>query len=248
MPALIERDVEYQLGGTRMRGLLIATAGASDLPAVLLIHDAFGLGDDMIAIARRLAERGYAVFAADVWGDRTTPTEQTEIGPLMGSMVGNRPEWIARITAAHATAVAQPEVDADNLALLGYCFGGSSALEFVRTGGRVKGLIAIHPGLDIIEFDWADAAYHGIQALVSVGAADPMATAEQRAQLEQALNGADIDWELDLYSQTTHAFTSRKAQSSPRPDVFAFHPRNAERAWNATTRFLGELFPEHSGA
>ena len=83
---------------------------------------------------------------------------------------------------------------------------------------------------------------------MSVGAADPMATAEQRAQLEQALNGADIDWELDLDSHTTHAFTSRKAQSSPRPDVFAYHPRNAERAWNATTRFLGELFPQHSGA
>ena len=165
----------------------------------------------------------------------------------MGSMVGNRPEWLARIAAAHRTAVAQPEVDADNLALLGYCFGGSSALEFVRTGGRVKGVIAIHPGLDIIEFDWSGAEA-GLQALVSVGAADPMATAQQRAQLEQALDGADINWELDLYSHTTHAFTSRKAQSSPRPDVFAFHPRNAERAWNATTRLLGGLFPKHSGA
>lgn len=247
MPALIERDVEYQLGDTRMRGLLIAPAGASALPTVLLIHDAFGLGDDMIGIARQLAERGYAVFAADVWGDRTTPKEQPEIGPLMGSMVGNRPEWLARIAAAHATAAAQPEFDADNLVLLGYCFGGSSALEFVRTGGRVKGLIAIHPGLDIIEFDWSGAEA-GLQALVSVGAADPMATAEQRLQLERALNGADIDWELDLYSHTTHAFTSRKAQSSPRPDVFAYHPRNAERAWNATTRFLGELFPQNSGA
>ena len=247
MPALIERDVEYQLGDTRMRGLLIAPAGASALPTVLLIHDAFGLGGDMIGIARQLAERGYAVFGADVWGDRTTAKEQPEIGPLMGSMVGNRPEWLARVAAAHATAVAQHEVDADNLVLLGYCFGGSSALEFVRTGGRVKGLIAIHPGLDIIEFDWSG-AHAGIQALVSVGAADPMATAEQRVQLEHALNGADIDWELDLYSHTTHAFTSRKAQSSPMPEVFAFHPRNAERAWNATTRFLGELFPQRSGA
>ena len=247
MPALIERDVEYQLGDTRMRGLLIAPGGASALPTVLLIHDAFGLGDDMIGIGRQLAGRGYAVFAADVWGDRTAPNEQHEIGPLMGSMVGNRPEWLARIAAAHATAAAQPEVDADNLALLGYCFGGSSALEFVRTGGRVKGLIAIHPGLDIIEFDWSG-AHDGVQVLVSVGAADPMATAEQRLQLERALNGADIDWELDLYSHTTHAFTSRKAQSSPMPEVFAFHPRNAERAWNATTRFLGELFPQRSGA
>ena len=245
--ALRERDVEYRLGDTLMRGLLIAPEGSPALPTVILIHDAFGLGDDMMATARRIAELGFAVFGADVWGDRLTPKEQPEIGPLMGSMVGNRPEWIARITEAHRAAVAQPEVDADNIVLLGYCFGGSSALEFVRTGGSVRGVIAIHPGLDIIEFDWS-AAEAGTQALVAAGAADPMAIAEQRAQLEQALNSADIDWELDLYSHTVHAFTSLRAQSSPRPDLFAYHPRNAERAWNATTRFLTELFSQTSGA
>jgi dienelactone hydrolase len=185
------------------------------------------------------------VFGADVWGDRTTPSEQPEIGPLMGAMVGNRREWIARIAEAHRTAVAQPEVDADSIVLLGYCFGGSSALEFVRTGGRVRGVIAIHPGLDIIEFDWS-AARSDTQVLVSLGAIDPLATPDQRAHLEQVLNAADIDWELTLYSNTVHAFTSLKAQSSPKPEVFAYHPRNAERAWKATTRFLTELFPHTS--
>ncbi len=247
MVALIGRDVEYRLGDTLMRGLLIAPDGAIERPAVLLIHDAFGLGDDMIAIGHRLAECGYAVFGADVWGDRTTPEEQPEIGPLIGAMVGNRSEWIARIAEAHRTAVAQPEVDEENVVLLGYCFGGASALEFVRTGGPAKGVIAIHPGLDIIEFDWSAAA-DGIRALVALGAADPMATAEQRADLEGAMNGADVDWELDLYSHTAHAFTSLKAQDSPRPEVFAYHPRNAERAWDATTRFLRELLPDISGA
>jgi dienelactone hydrolase len=246
MVALIERDVEYTVAGTRMRGLLVAPEGAAAAPTVVLIHDAFGLGEQMIATARQLADRGFAVFGADVWGDRTTPAEQHEIGPLIGSMVGNRPEWSARIAAAHRTAAAQPEVDTDSIVLLGYCFGGSSALEFVRAGGQVRGVIAIHPGLDIIEFDWS-AAHAGIPVLVSVGAADPMATPEQRAQLEQALNAADVDWELDLYSHTVHAFTSGRAQASPRPELFAYHPRNAERAWTATTRFLTELFPEPSG-
>jgi dienelactone hydrolase len=247
MVALTERDVEYTLGDTRMRGLLVSPAGASELPAVVLIHDAFGLGEDMLAIARKLAERGFAVFGADVWGNRTTLTEQPDIGPLIGGMVGNRPEWIARIAEAHRVASAQPEIDAGSIVLLGYCFGGSSALEFIRTGGRVRGVIAIHPGLDIVESDWS-AAHADTQVLVSLGAIDPMATTEHRARLEQELNAAGLEWELGLYSHTVHAFTSLRAQSSPKPELFAYHPRNAQRAWDATTRFLTELFPHTSGA
>lgn len=70
-----------------------------------------------------------------------------------------------------------------------------------------------------------------------------MATAEHRARLQQAMSDAGVDWEVDLYSGTKHAFTSPKAQFSPMPDVIAYHPRNAARAWDATTRFLRELFP-----
>lgn len=247
MADLTRRDVEYRLGDTTMRGLFVAPAGAAELPTVLLIHDAFGLGDDMIAIAERLAARGLAVFAADVWGDRTTPTAQSEIGPLIRSMASNRPGWQARIAEAHSAAIAQPEVDAERIALLGYCFGGSSALEFLRTGGAARGVIAIHPGLDLLEHDWTEAAASDSRVHVAVGSIDPMAIREQRLQLEDELTSAGVDWEIDVYSHTTHAFTSLRSQNSPRPDLFAYHPRNAARAWHSTIRVLDELFPQTTG-
>lgn len=237
------REVEYLLGKSAMRGLLVAPANARSLPAVLLIHDAFGLSADMVAIAEALAARGLAVFAADVWGDRAAPAEQSEIGPLIGAMAGDRPEWQARIARAHRVASEQLEIDAENIALLGYCFGGSSALEFLRTGGTARGVIAIHPGLDLLDHDWSAASASGIQVHVALGAADPMATREQRLRLEDELTAAEADWEVDVYSHTTHAFTSLKSQNSPRPELFAYHPRNAARAWQATTRVLDELFP-----
>jgi dienelactone hydrolase len=248
MAEITRRDVEYQLGATALRGLLVAPADAANLAAVVLIHDAFGLGDDMVAIADKLAARGLTVFAADVWGERTTPTAQTEIGPLIGSMAEDRTEWQARIAAAHRVAAEQPEVDAENIALLGYCFGGSSALEFLRTGGQVRGVIAIHPGLDLLEHDWSAAAASRTQVYDAVGSIDPMATREQRLRLEDDLTGAGADWEIDLYSRTTHAFTSRHSQNSPHPELFDYHPRNAARAWQATTRVLDELFPQTTGA
>jgi dienelactone hydrolase len=236
------RDVEYAHGDDRLLGLVCAPAGAERLPAVVLIHDAFGLGDETIANARRIAELGFAVFAADVWGDRRTPGGDAEIGPLIGSMVTDRERWIARIALAHEIAAAQPEIDGEALVSLGYCFGGSSALEYARTGGRVRGVVGIHSGLDLIEFDWsAVAADRAPAVLICTGADDPMATPEQWGRLKAAMDGAGVDWELNLYSGTTHAFTSRRAAHSPRPELFLHHPRNAERAWRATARFLREV-------
>lgn len=242
MVELMHRDVEYQLGATGMRGLLVAPAGAANLPTVLLIHDAFGLGVDMIAIAETLAARGLSVFAADVWGGRATPAAMAEIGPLIGSMAGDRAQWQARIVSAHRVATEQPEIDPANIALLGYCFGGSSALEFIRTGGVARGVIAVHPGLDLLEHDWSDSAASGTPVHVALGSLDPMATRSQRSQLEDELTEAGVEWEIDLYSHTTHAFTSLRSQNSPRPELFAYHPRNAARAWQATVRVLDELF------
>jgi len=248
MMDVTRRDIDYTVGGARMRGLLVAPRGASAQPAVVLMHDAFGLSEHMIAIAEELAAFGVVVFAADVWGDRTVPRTQSEIGSLIGSMAGNRSQWLARVIAAHRTASAQPEVDAERTALLGYCFGGSSALEFLRNGGRARAVLAIHPGLDLLESDWSDARASGVQVHLAVGSVDPMATRAQIHALEDSLTAAGADWELALYSGTTHAFTSPASQNSPAPELFAYHARNSSRAWKATLRVLDEVFPRDIGA
>jgi dienelactone hydrolase len=238
------RDVEYSHDGTRMIGALCAPTTAVDAPTVLLVHDAFGVSDEMLAVAHGLAELGLAVFVADVWGERTLPTAEDQIGPLIGAMVADRSRWVGRVAAAHEAAAAQPEVDGRAVVALGYCFGGSSVLEYLRTGGAVRGVVAVHAGLDLLDpdADWS-AVDPTVPVLVCTGADDPMATAAQRTTLQDALDQAGVDWELDLYSGTVHAFTSPHAAGSPRPDVVAYHPRSAARAWQATTRFLHERFP-----
>lgn len=243
MSALVIRDVVYTHDDARLMGMVCAPEGAVDLPAVVLIHDAFGLGDEMLEHARALAELGYAVFAADVWGDRFTPTSDAEIGPLIGGMVADRAKWIERIALAHEIAAAQPEIDGDALVSLGYCFGGSSVLEYARTGGRVRGVIGIHSGLDLIEFDWSAVSDAAPSVLICTGADDPMATPQQWQQLKAAMNDNGIDWEFNLYSGTVHAFTSRRAAHSPKPELFLYHPRSARRAWQATAGFLAEVLP-----
>jgi len=241
MDEVVQRDVEYSHDGTRMIGALLAPHGAQGLPGVLLVHDAYGLSDHVLDVAHRLVGLGHGVFAADVWGGRTRPQRQEEIGPLIGAMVSDRPRWTARLAAARAAAAEQPELDGSALVALGYCFGGSSALELLRSGADLRGAVSVHGGLDLLEpdADWS-AARPEASVLVCTGAQDPMATAAQRTALTDGLSEAGIDWELDLYSDTRHAFTSPQAKNSPTPDVVAYDARSAARSWAATTRFLAE--------
>ena len=243
MSAPITRDVAYTHDGDRMRGMLVAPPSDAPLPTVLLLHDAFGLNAHTIQVAHRVAELGHAVFAADVWGDRTTPHDESEIGPLIGGMAGDRPRWLARLAAAHEAAIAQPEADAAVVAL-GYCFGGAGALEHLRAGGDLRGAISIHGGLDLLADGW-EAARSGASVLIATGAEDPMATPAQRDALTAGLSGAGIEWELDVYSGTVHAFTNPASAHSPDPAVVAYNPRSAARAWAATIRFLAETLGEH---
>ncbi|WP_167051763.1 dienelactone hydrolase family protein [Salinibacterium sp. ZJ77] len=238
----IARDIAYSHDGTEMLGLLAAPAGAQARPTVLLFHDAFGLGPFALGWVDAYTALGYTVFAADVWGGRTTPSGPDEIGPLMGSMVGDRARWVARATAALETAIAQPEVDPGRVVAVGHCFGGSTALELLRAGGELRGVVAIHAGLDLLDDSSWTPAPGTASVLVCTGADDPMATTEQRTALLGNLDAVGLDWELQLYSGTVHAFTNPALTDSPNPRVFAYHARSAERARIATERFLADTF------
>ncbi|MFN3866977.1 MAG: dienelactone hydrolase family protein [Demequina sp.] len=233
------RDIAYVHDGTEMLGYLVAPVEGEPRPGILLLHDAFGITDDLKDTARRYAELGYDVFAADIWGERRTPAGGEEIGPMIGSMVGDRARWMGRIGAAHEAFVAQGEVDAAAIVAVGYCFGGSSGLEYLRHGGGLRGVASIHGGLDLLEYDWPEQRPDA-SVLVCTGAEDPMATAEHRASLTAALSSARVDWEIDLYSGAKHAFTNPKSDLPGMPPGVGYHPRAAARAWETTVRFLAE--------
>ena len=244
MSAITTRDVDYDHAGTRLSGLLLVPESGGHGGTVVLIHDAFGLAGFSLGAAHRYAAAGYTVFAADMWGDRFAPASESEIGPLIGALVGDHATWLGRTAAAHEAALRQPEVDPRRTAMVGYCFGGSSALEYARSGGDLRGVVAVHPGLDLLppRAEWSSVA--DLRVLVCVGSEDPMATAEQRDALTGGLTRAEVDWELDLYGGAVHAFTNPALTESPAPHVIKYDPRSAARAWQSTQRLLAETLTE----
>lgn len=238
MTELAADSLHYSHGGTELIGYLVAREDTTR-PGVLLIHDAFGVSDAMKATAHRIAKLGYSVLLVDLWGAGRIPTGEQEVGPLIGSLVADRESWVGRVQAGLDALRAHPGVAGGPVTAVGYCFGGSSALEFLRHGGELDGVVSFHGGLDTIGTDWS-AAHPGAKVLVLTGAEDPMAPRDALNALEDGLTAAGIDWEVSVYGDTRHAFTNPHADRAGRPEIIAYNARADRRSWDAFTRFLEE--------
>src|SRR5258708_366145 len=123
-------DVDYRDNAVNLRGYLAYDETAAERrPGVLVFHEGLGLGEFAMARAWRLAELGYVALAADMFGDRRQARNLQEVANLVGGL-RNDPETLrARGRAALATLAALPQVDANRLGAIGFCFGGTVALE-----------------------------------------------------------------------------------------------------------------------
>ena len=240
MAELADREIEYTYDGARLLGHYVAEAG-SRRPGLLLVHDASGVSRAMKDAAGRAAELGYAVLLADLWGEGRMPRGDDEIAPLIGALVADRETWVGRIRSAHQTLLAQPEVDPDNVAAFGYCFGGASVLEYARAGAEVKAVVSFHGGLDAVSPDWSSGAASA-KVLVLTGAEDPMATPDLVDALQAGLTTAGVDWEVCCYGGAKHGFTDRDADKASQSEMIAYSARADRRSWNAFRLFLEEIF------
>jgi dienelactone hydrolase len=237
--ALTTNSLHYSDDGTELIGYFVHLLGTPQ-PGVLLIHDAFGVSEPMKATAHRIAALGYSVLLIDLWGEGRTPSGEDEIGPLIGSLVSNRERWVGRIRAGHNALLAQADVGDGPITAVGYCFGGSSALEYLRHGGELAGVVSFHGGLDTVGSDWS-AGFSDAKVLVLTGAEDPMAPKGVVDALQAGLTAAGIDWEVAVYGGTKHAFTDIHADRAGRPEAIAYDARADRRSWNAFTQFLAEI-------
>lgn len=239
MTELQSHPLEYSFGAQNLRGFLARPPAPAARAGVVLIHDAFGVGDFVREQALGLCAQGYAVLAADLWGDGRELRDAAEIGPMIGRLASDRAQWMGRIHAAVDTLAQHAGLDVARIALAGYCFGGASALEYLRTQRDVAGVVSLHGGLDLVGQDWR-AARTSSRALVLTGAQDPMASESSLAFLQRGLTQSGVDWEVNLYGHVKHGFTRPDADRAGQPQAIAYSATAARRAWSAMGRFLHE--------
>lgn len=194
--------VDYKVGAETFEGYYVSPAAGA--PLVLLIHDWDGLTDYEVKRAGMLADLGYAVFAADLFGKGIRPSELVEKQRRTGALYNDRPRLRALLDGALAAAKAKGG-NVDNAVAMGYCFGGAAVLEQARSGASLKGFVAFHGGLATP----AGQDYDKVKGSVLIlhGTADTSVSMEDFATLAVALESAGIPHEMITYSGAPHAFT-----------------------------------------
>ncbi|RIX26433.1 dienelactone hydrolase family protein [Amnibacterium setariae] len=234
---VVGTEVDYDADGTPARGYLAVPGDATGpLPAVLVVHDWLGVTDATRMRCDMLARIGYVAFAADVYGADLRPSD-AEASQAAGRFYGDRELWRGRLAAALQRLQAEPAADTERLAAIGYCFGGSSALELARIGADLRAVVSFHGGLPTGAE--GEAARIRAKLLVLTGAADPVVPDEAVKAFEDEMRTApDLDWQVVTYSGAMHAFTVPTADA---PDHGAAYDERADRrSWTAMKDFFAE--------
>jgi dienelactone hydrolase len=234
------KTVEYKHGNVTLEGYLAwDDAVATKRPGVLVIHEWMGINDHTRQSAERLAAQGYVAFAADIYGKGVRPTDQAAAGAEAGKWKGNRKLLRERARAGLNQLLKEKLVDAKKVAVIGYCFGGTTAVELGLSGAPVAGIVSFHGGLDAPTP--ADAKNIKGKVLALHGADDPYVPAADLKAFQDELRAAKVDWQLIQYSGAVHAFTNKAAGNDPSKGA-AYNETADRRSWEHMTVFFNEIF------
>lgn len=240
LPGLAGQPLTYADGATQLVGYLAKPAAAKGkAPGVVVIHQWMGLTDHERRVSDDLAKLGYVALAADIYGEGLRPATTAEAGKLAGQYKGDRALYRRRISAAIEALRAQKGVDGSRVAVIGFCFGGTGALEAARAGLPVKGVVSFHGGLDV------PAGFQpgpvSAKVLVCHGADDPFVPAKDVAAFQDEMRASRADYVFVTYAGAVHAFTQKEAGSDNAKGA-AYHEAAHRRSWQHMKAFLQEIF------
>ena len=171
------------------------------------------------------------VFAPDIFGKTIRPKDVKEMTEQTTIYNKDRALMRARAQAGFDLLRHNPLVDPARLAMVGYCFGGTVAVEFAEAGAPVAGTVTIHGTFRNFTPD----AARNIKGrfLILHGAEDTIAPLEEVNTLIKDFRAAKVDWQLELYSGAEHGFSTPKNAAEERANALS---------QAAMARFFGDAF------
>jgi dienelactone hydrolase len=237
------KEVEYRAGEATLKGYIARDDSAQGKrPAVLVVHEWWGLDEYARKRARMLAELGYTALAVDMYGGGKTAAHPDDAKKFSGELRQNLPLARERFLAALEFVRKQPAVDPERIAAIGYCFGGGVVLAMARSGADLDGVASFHGSLGTE----TPARPGTIRARILVlnGAADNFVTPEQIAAFNKEMAEAGAGYQFVNYPGAKHSFTNPAADDNGRKFnlPLAYSPEADRQSWQELQEFLQEIF------
>ena len=233
------QKINYQDGSVTLEGYYANNQNKTNKkPAILVFHDWTGKNAFACQKADKLAELGYVGFAVDMFGNGKTGKTKEEKASLIQPFLHDRLVLQKRILAAFETVKQLEGVDSSKIGAIGFCFGGLCALDLARSGADVKAVVSFH-GL-LFAPDNLPKKPIKANVLALHGFDDTMVTPDKITAFGEEMTQAKVNWQMDIYGNTMHAFTNPEAND---PDFGTVYNQQADkRSWVAMQSFLKEVF------
>ena len=240
--AVKTKDVSYTFDGVTFKGqLAYDDAVHGKRPGVLVVHEWWGLNDYAKKRAEELAKLGYVAFACDMYGDGKLTTHPEDATKFASDVRKNVAVWQGRAKAALKVLAENEMVDSTKLAAMGYCFGGSTALQLAYSGADLKAVATFHAALPTPTADQAKAI--NAKLLVCHGADDFFIKPEAIKSFKDGLDAAKVKYTFESYPGAVHSFTVPGADEHKIKGM-AYNKEADEKSWTAMKSLFAEAFAE----
>lgn len=242
VPLLVHAKVQtekvvYEKNGVKMEGLVAFDDTKKNAPGVLVFHDWMGNGPYTEMRAKQLAEQGYVAFAADIYGEGVRPKNGKEASELATKYKTDRKTMRERAEAALTALKGHARVNKDKIAAIGFCFGGTAALELARMQAPILGVVSFHGGLGTP----MKAEKMNAKILVLHGGDDPFVPATEVSEFQEEMRKAKADWQFVSYGNTVHSFTHKEAGNDNSKGA-AYNELSEKRSMREMKDFFSDIF------
>jgi dienelactone hydrolase len=234
------KEVTYSHGGVTFKGHLAwDDAIKGKRPGVLVVHEWWGLNDHARKRAEELAKLGYVAFACDMYGEGKVVDHPDDAGKMATEVRKNLETWQGRAKASLKVLQDHELVDGKKLAAIGFCFGGSTALQLAYTGADLSVVVTFHAAIPDTKPEQAKAVK--ARLLICHGAVDPFVPDTKLQAARAAWEEAKVDYAMLYLGGAAHSFTV--------PDIdkkgvkgLSYNAEADRRSWAAMQYFFREAF------
>ena len=236
---VIGKTVDYTAGGVALKGYIAYdNAIKGKRPAVIVVHEWWGVTDYPKMRADMLAKLGYVALAADMYGDGKIADNPTDAQKYAGESMKDFSSLKDKFSAAIDLLKKNEQVDPNKIAAIGYCYGGGVVLNMARTGFDLKGVVSFHGNLTPVEP--AQKGKVKAKILLCNGGADKFISEESIHNFKKEMKLAEVAYKFKSYEGALHAFSNPAATELGKKFnmQIAYNEKADKNSWAEMKKFL----------